>query len=360
MTIHSVLPFYICHMIFHEILMKWFQGHSRSFPWRENTNPYNVWISEIILQQTRMEQGIYYYNRFISKFPNLKTLANSDEKDVLLLWQGLGYYSRARNLHYTSKYLFNQLNSEFPETYDELIKLKGIGDYTASAISSICFEKAQPVLDGNVFRIISRVYEINNPIDLNSSRKVFKEKAKEMMPNERFGDYNQSLMDFGSIICKPIKPLCSSCVISKICSAFKNNSVEYFPVKNSKSKIKSLYFDYIVVKNNNYVLLEQIKKGIWKNLYQFPVYISESQKDKKEILKFLAEKYQTKNLKINLIDSEFIQHKLSHINVRSRFWLTENTINVDEGIYVSSFEEYPMSKLMHKFIEKYTHELSLS
>ena len=347
-------------MVLSKLILKWYDINKRDLPWRQTKNPYNIWISEIILQQTRMEQGIYYYNRFISKFPDLKTLANSDEKDVLLLWQGLGYYSRARNLHYTSKYLFNQLNSEFPETYDGLIKLKGIGDYTASAISSICFEKAQPVLDGNVFRIISRVYEINNPIDLNSSRKVFKEKAKEMMPNERFGDYNQSLMDFGSIICKPIKPLCSSCVVSKICSAFKNNSVEYFPVKNSKNKVKSLYFDYIVVKNNNYVLLEQIKKGIWKNLYQFPVYISESQKDKKEILKFLAEKYQTKNLKINLIDSEFIQHKLSHINVRSRFWLTENRINIDEGIYVSSFEEYPMSKLMHKFIEKYTHELSLS
>ena len=347
-------------MVLSKLILKWYDINKRDLPWRQTKNPYNIWISEIILQQTRMEQGIYYYNRFISKFPDLKTLANSDEKDVLLLWQGLGYYSRARNLHYTSKYLFNQLNSEFPETYDGLIKLKGIGDYTASAISSICFEKAQPVLDGNVFRIISRVYEINNPIDLNSSRKVFKEKAKEMMPNERFGDYNQSLMDFGSIICKPIKPLCSSCVVSKICSAFKNNSVEYFPVKNSKNKVKSLYFDYIVVKNNDYVLLEQIKKGIWKNLYQFPVHISESQKDKKEILKFLAEKYQIKNLKINLIDSEFIQHKLSHINVRSRFWLTENTINVDEGIYVSSFEEYPMSKLMHKFIEKYTHELSLS
>lgn len=347
-------------MVLSKLILKWYDINKRDLPWRQTKNPYKIWISEIILQQTRMEQGIYYYNRFISKFPDLKTLANSNEKDVLLLWQGLGYYSRARNLHYTSKYLFNQLNSEFPETYDELIKLKGIGDYTASAISSICFEKAQPVLDGNVFRIISRVYEINNPIDLNNSRKVFKEKAKEMMPNERFGDYNQSLMDFGSIICKPIKPLCSSCVISKICSAFKNNTVEYFPVRNSKSKIKSLYFDYIVVKNNNYVLLEQIKKGIWKNLYQFPVHISESQNDKKEILKFLAEKYQTKNLKINLIDSKFIQHKLSHINVRSRFWLTENRINVDEGVYVSSFEEYPMSKLMHKFIEKYTHELSLS
>jgi len=346
-------------MALNKLILKWYDKNKRDLPWRHTKNPYNIWISEIILQQTRMEQGIYYYNRFISRFPDLETLANSDEKDVLLLWQGLGYYSRARNLHLTSKYIFNQLNSEFPETYDDLIKLKGIGDYTASAISSICFAKAQPVLDGNVFRIISRVYEIKNPIDLNNSRKVFKEKANEMMPSERFGDYNQALMDFGSIICKPLKPLCSSCVISKFCSAFKNNSVEYFPVKNSKGKIKHLYFDYLVVKQNKHVLLEKIKKGIWKNLYQFPVHVSESKKEKNQILEFWAEKYQEKNLKIKLIDSECIQHKLSHINISSRFWLTQNKINLDEGIYVSSFEEYPMSKLMHKFIEKYTHELSL-
>ena len=153
-------------------LIKWYLINKRDLPWRKTKDPYLVWVSEIILQQTRMEQGIYYYNRFISKFPDLKTLATSEEKDVLLLWQGLGYYSRARNLHSTSKYIFNQLNSEFPESYEELIKLKGIGDYTASAISSICFEKSQPVLDGNVFRIISRVYEIKNPIDLNKSRKT--------------------------------------------------------------------------------------------------------------------------------------------------------------------------------------------
>ena len=307
-----------------------------------------------------MEQGINYYNRFISRFPNLKSLASSKEKDVLILWQGLGYYSRARNLHYTAKYIFNELNSQFPESYEELIKLKGIGDYTASAISSICFNKAQPVLDGNVFRIISRVYEIKNPIDSNNSRKVFKEKAKEMMPSHSYGDYNQALMDYGSIICKPLNPLCSSCVISKICSAFNNNSVEYYPIKSSKTKTKLLYFDYIVANHNNQLLIEQIKDGIWKNMYQFPVHISESKKKKKEILIFLLDKYQAKNLTINLIDSEFIQHKLSHINIRSRFWLTENKINVDEGIYVSSFNEYPMSKLMHKFIEKYTHELSIS
>ena len=347
-------------MALNKLILKWYDKNKRDLPWRHTKNPYNIWISEIILQQTRMEQGIYYYNRFISKFPDLKSLASSDEKDVLLLWQGLGYYSRARNLHSTSKYIFNQLNSVFPESYEELIKLKGIGDYTASAISSICFEKSQPVLDGNVFRIISRVYEIKNPIDLNKSRKVFKEKAKEMMPSDRYGDYNQALMDFGSIICKPLNPLCSSCVISKICSAFNNNSVEYYPVKSSKSKIKLLYFDYIVAKHNNQFLIEQIKEGIWKNMYQFPVYVSKSKKTKKEIVKFLSEKYQTKNLTINQIDSEFIKHKLSHINIRSRFWLVESKINFDEGIYVSSFKEYPMSKLMHKFIEKYTHELSIS
>ena len=346
-------------MELNKLILKWYDINKRDLPWRKTKNPYNIWISEIILQQTRMEQGINYYNRFISRFPNLKSLANSKEKDVLILWQGLGYYSRARNLYYTAKYIFNELNSQFPESYEQLIKLKGIGDYTASAISSICFDKAQPVLDGNVFRIISRVYEIKHPINLNNSRKVFKEKAKEMMPTERYGDYNQALMDFGSIICKPLNPLCSSCVLSKICSAFNNNSVENFPVKSSKSKIKLLYFDYIVAKHKNQLLIEQIKEGIWKNMYQFPVHVSESKKVNKEITKFFSEKYQVKNLIIKLIDSEFIQHKLSHINIRSRFWLTENKINVDEGIYVSSFKEYPMSQLMHKFIEKYTNELSI-
>ena len=158
------------------LILKWYDQNKRDLPWRKTKNPYNIWISEIILQQTRMEQGIYYYNRFISKFPDLESLATSDEKDVLLLWQGLGYYSRARNLHHTAKHIYYHLDSKFPETYDELINLKGIGDYTASAISSICFEKKHAVLDGNVFRIISRIFGIKDPIDLNNSRKVFKKK----------------------------------------------------------------------------------------------------------------------------------------------------------------------------------------
>ena len=173
-------------MDFNKLILKWYDKNKRDLPWRRTKNPYNIWISEIILQQTRMEQGIYYYNRFISKFPDLKSLAISDEKDVLLLWQGLGYYSRARNLHFTAKYIYSELGSRFPESYEELIKLKGIGDYTASAISSICFEKKHPVLDGNVFRTISRIFEIDAPIDVNGSRKVFKSIANELMPKKRY------------------------------------------------------------------------------------------------------------------------------------------------------------------------------
>ena len=347
-------------MDLNKLILKWYDKNKRDLPWRNTKNPYNIWVSEIILQQTRMEQGIYYYNRFISKFPDLKTLANSDEKEVLLLWQGLGYYSRARNLHFTAKHIFNELNSQFPETYDELIKLKGIGDYTASAISSICFEKARPVLDGNVFRIISRVFEIKNPIDLNNSRKVFKEKAYEIMPNKRFGDYNQALMDFGSIICKPVNPLCSSCVLAKVCNAFKNDSVGNYPVKSTKNQVKSMHFNYLVVKNKSQFLIEQINEGIWKNMYQFPVFISESKKNKKDVIKFFSEKFHVENLRLELVDSEYINHKLSHINIKSKFWLIEDKMKHNRGVYVKSFKDYPMSKLMHKFIEKYKYKLGLS
>ena len=345
-------------MELNKLILKWYDKNKRNLPWRKMKTPYNIWISEIILQQTRMEQGIYYYNRFISKFPNLEILANSDEKDVLLLWQGLGYYSRARNLHFTAKHIFNELDSRFPENYEELIKLKGIGDYTASAISSICFEKKYPVLDGNVFRIISRIFELDNPIDLNISRKIFKEKAIDLMPKKRFGDYNQALMDFGSIVCKPVNPLCSSCVISNICGAFKRKSVKNFPIKSKKIKIKTLYLDYVVVNSKNQYLIEKIDEGIWKNLYQFPVYSSNAKQNKKTIIKFFSKKFKIDCL--SLINPKFIQHKLTHLNIKSRFWAVKGKIDIKDGKFTQSLHEYPMSKLMHKFIEKYGNKLSIS
>tara|TARA_S200000501_G_scaffold138563_1_gene130969 strand:+ start:902 stop:1963 length:1062 start_codon:yes stop_codon:yes gene_type:complete len=334
-------------------ILKWYDSNKRDLPWRITKNPYKIWISEIILQQTRMEQGIYYYNRFISKFPNLESLATAEEKDVLIIWQGLGYYSRARNLYYTAKHIFHELNSKFPESYEELIKLKGIGDYTASAIVSICFEKKYPVLDGNVFRIISRIFEIKNPIDLNNSRKVFKKKASELMPNTRYGDYNQGLMDFGSMICKPKKPLCSSCLVSNKCSAFKNELVKFLPVKTTKNKIKILYFDYLVVNNANHMLIEKITDGIWKNLYQFPVKMSSSKKNRSEVVKFFLKKYNLDSLSLRIINSNPIEHKLSHILIKSTFWFTKEKLQIENGLFTTILEDYPMSKLMHKFSEKY-------
>ncbi len=346
-------------MDFNKLILKWYDKNKRDLPWRRTKNPYNIWISEIILQQTRMEQGIYYYNRFISKFPDLKSLAISDEKDVLLLWQGLGYYSRARNLHFTAKYIYSELGSRFPESYEELIKLKGIGDYTASAISSICFEKKHPVLDGNVFRTISRIFEIDAPIDVNGSRKVFKSIANELMPKKRYGDYNQGLMDFGSIVCKPASPLCSSCLMSKNCIAYAKKSVNKFPVKSKKLKIKNLFLDYVIINNKNQNLIERINDGIWKNLYQFPVHKSNSDSNKEMINKFFSEKFKLDSIEMELINSEFIQHKLSHLNIKSRFWLVNNKTDISDGIFVDSIDQYPMSKLMHKFIEKYGDKVSI-
>tara|TARA_B100000989_G_scaffold256333_1_gene205498 strand:- start:302 stop:1363 length:1062 start_codon:yes stop_codon:yes gene_type:complete len=342
------------------LILKWYDQNKRDLPWRKTKNPYHIWISEIILQQTRMEQGIYYYNRFISKFPDLESLATSDENDVLLLWQGLGYYSRARNLHHTAKHIYYDLDSKFPESYDKLINLKGIGDYTASAISSICFEKKHPVLDGNVFRIISRIFGIKDPIDLHNSRKVFKKKAFDLLPKSRYGDYNQGLMDFGSIICKPKNPLCSSCFISRKCIANKNQLVDSFPVKAKKNKIKTLYFEYLVVNNNHQILIERIEDGIWKNLYQFPVHISTSKKNKTKIRKFFKSKFDVETLDLKLINAEYIEHKLSHILIKSSFWFTKEKIDIDKGLFTTILDDYPMSKLMHKFIENYSSKFDYS
>jgi A/G-specific adenine glycosylase len=192
-------------------LIKWYSENKRNLPWRESKSPYKIWISEIILQQTKVDQGLPYYLKFIKKFPNVHDLAIADENMVLKLWQGLGYYSRARNLHYSAKYISNHLNGEFPKTYDELIKLKGVGKYTASAIASFAFNEKKAVLDGNVFRVLSRYFGIEDPIDTTSGSKIFENIAFINLPKKNVDTYNQSVMEFGALQCKPVKPNCNSC-----------------------------------------------------------------------------------------------------------------------------------------------------
>ena len=346
-------------MEFSKLILKWYDKNKRILPWRSTKNPYKIWVSEIILQQTRMVQGISYYHRFINRFPDLVSLANADEREVLILWQGLGYYSRARNLHYSAKFIHKNLDSKFPDTYKEIVKLKGVGDYTASAISSICFNEKTAVLDGNVFRVLSRIFEIKSPINLSRSRNIFKSTANQLMPDKRCGDYNQALMDFGSLICKPQNPLCSKCVMIKICGAYKNNLTSKFPIKEAKSRIKTLFYDYFIFQKNNKKLIVKIDDGIWKSLFQFPAHISQKKQTKKQLIDFLGLNYNLNNFNISLLNSEIINHKLTHLNIKSRFWKVKGQVEINQGVYTDDFTEYPISKLMQKFIEKYDSKLSV-
>ena len=221
-------------MKFSNTLIQWYLQNNRELPWRKTKNPYFIWLSEIMLQQTRVAQGMSYYLKFIEVFPTVFDLAKATESTVLKMWQGLGYYSRARNLHFTANQIASELNGKFPSTYKEIIKLKGIGDYTASAISSICFNKPTAVVDGNVYRVLSRYFGIQTPINSATGIKEFKALAQTLIDTEQPGTYNQAIMDFGALQCKPKRPLCSSCPLQSSCVAFGKQLTAVLPVKEKK------------------------------------------------------------------------------------------------------------------------------
>jgi len=243
-------------MNFSNTLIYWYLQTKRDLPWRKTRDPYLVWLSEIILQQTRVSQGMSYYLTFSSIFPTVEDLANAEESKVLKMWQGLGYYSRARNLHFTAKYVSNELSGVFPTSYKELIKLKGIGDYTASAISSICFDEPAAVVDGNVYRVLSRFFKIETPINSTKGIKEFKDLAQSLLDATKPGVYNQAIMDFGALQCKPKSPNCYECPMSTNCIAFENKLVKQLPIKEKKLKIKKKYFNFFVfvTKKNKTIL----------------------------------------------------------------------------------------------------------
>ncbi len=252
-------------------LIHWYSGAKRDLPWRKTKDPYIIWISEIILQQTRVDQGLPYFNRFIDSFPTIQLLAEASEDSVLSNWQGLGYYSRARNLHTTARYIVHELGCQFPNTYKELIELKGIGPYTAAAIGSICFDLSEPVVDGNVFRVASRLFGISNDISKHSSRKMFADVLKEIIPDDLPGEFNQAMMELGAIICKPA-PDCGICSLREYCFAFQKNTVAKFPVNGKKTKVHDRSINYLVFENNGYLLMKKRKeKDIWQGLYDFPL-----------------------------------------------------------------------------------------
>mgnify|MGYP003670490150 CR=1 FL=1 len=341
-------------MSFSQKILDWYSLNKRSLPWRNTTDPYKIWLSEIMLQQTRVAQGTSYYLSFEKHFPTVFDLANASEEKVLKLWQGLGYYSRARNLHYTAKDIVENYAGQFPNTYKELIKLKGVGDYTASAIASISFNEQQAVVDGNVYRVLSRYFGVNLPINSTKGIKYFKDLASNVMHSSNIRDYNQGIMEFGALQCTPKNPDCNSCPLNDGCVALQKKLVTTLPIKINKTKVKNRYFNYLVfIDNNNKTLLKQrTGKGIWQNLYEFPVLETTEQKvDVKNEYKKIAPNYNT--IDILLYNNKPIVHKLSHQHLHTNFWVLTVDSTLENGISFSDLEKYPVPVLIADFIKTF-------
>lgn len=347
-------------MVFSDKILDWYGKNKRDLPWRGSVDPYKIWLSEIILQQTRVAQGTPYYLKFVKTFPEVTHLAKAEEDTVLKLWQGLGYYSRARNLHTAAKMVVKEYGGTFPNNYKELLKLKGVGDYTASAIASICFNERQAVVDGNVFRVLARFFGVSIPINSTEGGKYFKTLAQELLHKGNVRDYNQGIMEFGAIQCTPKNPNCTSCPLQDGCLAWKESMVDALPVKLKKTKVKTRYFNYLVPiytgdDGASYTLLKQRKgKGIWENLWEFPLLETESNIDLKAVETGLNEVLNLKGpISVNLYNEEAVVHKLSHQHLHTRFWIIGIMDKKKGFIPVKELDKYPVPVLIATFINAF-------
>ena len=337
-------------------LLKWYLINKRDLPWRKNKDPYSVWISEIILQQTRVSQGTQYYNNFMKRFPNIEELSLSKESEVLKVWQGLGYYNRAINLHKTSKEIFNNHKGIFPSRYEDLIKLKGIGDYTASAISSICFDEYNPVVDGNVLRFLARYYGIKDLIDSKKTQNKVREIGKKLIDKtDNPGDFNQAMMEFGALICTPF-PDCYTCFLSSKCIAFNKNEVEKIPVKLKKKKIKERFLNYIVLidKKNNTIIEKRVEKDIWFKLNQFP--LIETNFKVEDIMRITSFKTFINSQKITIKSNKYSRYNVKHILSHQILHITFHEFKTEKailsGVKLSQLSHYNFPVPINNFINK--------
>lgn len=302
--------------LFSKKIISWYEENKRALPWRESRDPYKIWLSEIILQQTRIAQGLPYYVKFIENFPDVKSLAQSPQDKVLRLWQGLGYYSRARNLHTCARQIETELKGQFPTSFLELKKLPGIGDYTAAAIASIAFREPVAVVDGNVFRVLARVFGIDKDIASSSGKAFFFSKANSLLPADRPDVFNQAVMEFGALHCTPQNPGCDTCTFSKSCFARLHEMQSILPVKTPKQKVRKRYFYYIVINHRGKLLMRKRNPGdIWNGLYDF-LLLETKRPTKAELL--LKEEKRLKNIPITNV-SGIYKHILSHQHLITRF-----------------------------------------
>lgn len=343
-------------MFFSNSLIQWYLNHKRDLPWRDLTNPYPIWLSEIMLQQTRVAQGLPYYTAFLNAFPTVFDLANADEEQVLRLWQGLGYYSRARNLHETAKFIAYNRNGVFPGTYKELLELKGVGEYTAAAIASFAYNEPVPVVDGNVFRVLARYFDVSIDISASSAKKEFAKLALEVLPQDNPATFNQAIMEFGALQCVPKNPNCGDCIFNSSCAALQKNKVATLPIKSKKVKVTPRFFNYIVLSdvNNLTLIKKRVGKGIWENLYEFPLIETEKELEIESIMALIQNKFGQEYAlkKIAVFNTNSLIHKLSHQHLFIRFWKLTVEDQFDNGIPVNDLVNYPFPVLLSNFIER--------
>ncbi|HEY9362888.1 MAG TPA: A/G-specific adenine glycosylase [Chitinophagaceae bacterium] len=307
---------------FSTTLLSWnLIDNKRQMPWKGETDPYKIWLSEIILQQTRVEQGLKYYERFISAFPTIKHLANAKDEQVYKLWEGLGYYSRCKNLLLTARIIEQDYMGVFPDSYSQILSLKGIGPYTAAAISSFAFNLPFAVVDGNVFRVLARIFGISVPVDTQSGKELFAGLASRLLDKKMPGIYNQAIMDFGALICKPLNPRCEVCPFKNNCIAFNKNKINALPVKSKKAVIKKRWFSYFIIRYNGLVAIEKrTKKDIWQNLNQFYLIETKTALNKKQLVHEFKKQPCLKEAAFTIENiSGLFEQKLTHQLICGRF-----------------------------------------
>ena len=343
-----------------EILQAWFQKNQRELPWRQTKDPYLIWISEIILQQTRVAQGLAYYQRFTGRFPTVQNLAEAEQVEVLKYWQGLGYYSRARNLHEAARDIWYRLHGVFPDQYNEVLKLKGIGEYTAAAIVSFAWNQPYPVVDGNVYRVLGRLFAIPTPIDTGKGKKEFGALAASLMPPDSAGAHNQAIMEFGALQCIPQQPDCASCPLVLRCMGYATGNPQQFPVKQNKTKIRDRYLNYFLIVNNTDTYIRRRSgKDIWEGLFEFPLIETISRIDLTDLHREATfhQLFCDIGQPVYTVMADNVKHVLTHQVLYTTFYKVviqhENpALKTFLKIPLSSLDDYPFPKLISAVLQK--------
>ena len=346
-------------MIFQEEITKWYHNNKRALPWRDTTDPYVIWLSEIILQQTRVEQGMPYFNKFLEHFPTVHDFANAPETLILKLWQGLGYYSRGRNMHATAQRVLQIHSGIFPSKYSDLIQLKGVGEYTAAAISSFSSGEQQAVLDGNVFRVLSRFHGIATPINSTAGKKEFTALARSLVIGQDPALYNQAIMEFGALQCKPKSPDCASCPLQIACFAYTHHQVQDLPVKLKTLKKRNRFFNYFVCVADEALLINRRGAGdIWQHLHDLPMIETISETELSDV-EFLTQVQEMFGKEVIIRPIQNVKHLLTHQTIYAKFFVLENfMINFNhkatiKWVSLDEFNELPQPIMISNFISNY-------